>query len=86
VVFARARDGLTRDDEQTLRAELDAAVSAALGRALRPRALLLVDALPRTRSGKILRRLVRAAYLGEPPGDVSALEDPAALDAVRRAR
>ena len=41
--------------------------------------------LPRTRSAKIVRRAVRAALLGEDPGDLSTLEDPAALDAVRRA-
>ena len=84
VVFARTRDGAPA--QQPLRDELDAFVAAALGRALRPKAVLFVDDLPRTRSGKILRRLVRATYLGEPHGDVSALEDAAAIDAVRRAR
>ncbi|MDO9598818.1 MAG: hypothetical protein Q7J47_13955 [Azoarcus sp.] len=36
-----------------------------------------------TRNGKTLRRLVRAAYLGAALGDVSALEDPSAADAIR---
>jgi acetyl-CoA synthetase len=57
-------------------------VAAALGRPLRPRTLRFVGDLPRTRNAKILRRLVRAAYLGQEPGDLSALENPAALDAI----
>jgi acetyl-CoA synthetase len=38
--------------------------------------------LPKTRNGKILRRLARAAYLGQPSGDMSALEDPTTLDPI----
>ena len=45
-----------------------------------------VDALPRTRSGKIVRRAVRAIVVGDDLGDLSTLEDPAALDAIRAAR
>ena len=67
---------------ETLRAEIEAAIVAHLGKSLRPQAVKFVHDIPRTRNGKILRRLVRAAYLGEPPGDLSALENPAALEAV----
>ena len=62
---------------------LRAHVAARLGKALAPARVHLTAALPRTRNGKILRRLVRAAYLGEAPGDLTSLEDPAALDAIR---
>jgi hypothetical protein len=41
--------------------------------------------LPKTRSAKIVRRAVRAALTGEDPGDVSTLEDPAAIEAIRTA-
>jgi acetyl-CoA synthetase len=44
-----------------------------------------VAALPKTRSGKIMRRVVRAAWLGLDPGDLSALDDPATIEAIRRA-
>jgi acetyl-CoA synthetase len=44
-----------------------------------------VEELPKTRSAKIVRRAIRAAALGEDPGDVSSLEDPAVLDAIRAA-
>ena len=38
-----------------------------------------------TRSGKLMRRVARAAYLGSDPGDLSALENPLAVEAIRRA-
>jgi len=64
---------------------LRAQVVAVLGKSLRPGTVVFVDELPRTRNGKILRRLARQAYLGQPLGDQSALENPAALDALRAA-
>jgi acetyl-CoA synthetase len=45
-----------------------------LGAAVAPRAITVADSLPRTRSGKILRRLLRARELGLPEGDTSTLE------------
>jgi len=45
-----------------------------------------VPSLPKTRNGKILRRLARAAYLGLDPGDISSLEDPATLEPIRGLR
>ncbi len=64
---------------------LRAQVVAVLGKSLRPGTIVFVDELPRTRNGKILRRLARQAYLGQQLGDQSALENPAALDALRAA-
>jgi acetyl-CoA synthetase len=60
-------------------------VAHELGRPFRPARVLRVPALPRTRSAKILRRAVRAAALGEDPGDLSTAENPEALDAIRDA-
>ena len=71
-------------DDSALAAGVRTAVAAQLGAALRPDAVHVVADLPRTRNGKIMRRLLRAAYLGTPPGDTSALEDPAVLDEVVR--
>ena len=68
-----------------LRAELRAVVEGALGKAFRPDQIRFVSALPKTRSAKILRRAVRAAALGEDPGDLSSLENPAALEEIKRA-
>jgi acetyl-CoA synthetase len=75
----------TQPDE-TLRDELRDLVGEALGRPFRPDAVRFTMALPKTRNAKVLRRAVRAAATGGDPGDLSSLEDPAAIDAVRAAR
>jgi acetyl-CoA synthetase len=60
-------------------------VTAALGKAMAPRAIHVVDALPKTRNGKILRRVARASYIGAPPGDLTSIEDTAVLERWPRA-
>ncbi|MFT4048714.1 MAG: AMP-binding protein [Solirubrobacterales bacterium] len=65
--------------------ELAAAVAEELGRPFKPSRVVIVPALPKTRSAKILRRVVRAAALGEDPGDLSSAENPEAVDAIRAA-
>ena len=66
-----------------LETEVSALVVERLGKSFKPAAVHLVPALPKTRNGKILRRLARAAYLGIDTGDLSALEDPASLAPIR---
>ena len=51
-----------------------------------PAAVRFTDALPKTRSAKVLRRAIRAVVTGDAPGDLSGLEDPATLDAIAAAR
>ena len=63
---------------------LSDAVAAALGKPFRPERIVVVDDLPRTRSQKILRRVVRAVAIGADPGDLSSLENPEAIAAVRK--
>ena len=53
-----------------------------LGKPVRPKAVVAVPDLPRTRSGKIMRRVARAAWLGLDPGETSALENPSAVEAI----
>ena len=57
-----------------LRRELLAHARRRLGPAVAPREIDIVDSLPKTRSGKIMRRLLRARELGLPEGDTSTLE------------
>jgi acetyl-CoA synthetase len=71
---------------EELRGELTALVADQLGRSFRPSSIRFAAALPKTRNAKVLRRAVRAAATGADPGDLSALEDPSAVDAVREAR
>ncbi len=50
-----------------------------LGPTFRPREVLVVAELPKTQSGKIVRRLLRQRYLGEPLGDLSTVANPGSL-------
>lgn len=60
-------------------ADVQELVARELGRPLRPHEVRFVSALPKTRNGKVMRRLVRAARLGLPLGDTSNLENPEVL-------
>nr|WP_207634222.1 AMP-binding protein [Candidatus Frankia alpina] len=58
-------------------------VAAEVGKPFAPTQVVRVEALPRTRSAKILRRAVRAAVLDIDPGDLSGAENPEAVEAIR---
>jgi acetyl-CoA synthetase len=62
--------------------EIRAHVAHELGKAFTPDRVFFVDALPKTRSAKIVRRAVRATALGTDPGDLSSLENPESLEAI----
>jgi acetyl-CoA synthetase len=62
--------------------EISHTVTDELGKAFRPDRIVFVSALPKTRSAKIVRRAVRARVLGTDPGDLSALENPDALEEI----
>jgi acetyl-CoA synthetase len=66
--------GVKTDD--TLVERLKDNVAAAVSQPFRPREIHFVEALPKTRSMKTMRRVVRAAFLGENPGDLSPLQNP----------
>jgi acetyl-CoA synthetase len=83
VCFCTLAPGCT--PSETLRSELMDMLIEQLGKPLKPREIKFAGALPRTRNAKIMRRIIRATYLNQDPGDVSALEDPAAVDAIRNA-
>ncbi|MCB0115733.1 MAG: AMP-binding protein [Caldilineaceae bacterium] len=70
---------------ESLRAELESLVTTELGRPLKPREIKFCTSLPKTRNAKVMRRLIRAAYLGLDLGDISSLEDPSTVDAIRAA-
>jgi acetyl-CoA synthetase len=74
------------DADDTLRDELRALVADRLGRAFTPSGIRFTGAIPKTRSAKVMRRAIRAVATGAEAGDLSGLEDPAALDAVAAAQ
>jgi len=77
-----ARPGV---DQKAAAKALSAAVVAGLGGAFRPAEVVFVDDLPRTRNLKVMRRVVRSAWLGEEPGDLSTLVNPESVQAIRTA-
>ena len=83
VAFAVLQPGFEPDE--ALRAELEGQVAKELGKPLAPQAVLFVGDIPQTRNAKVMRRVIRAAYLGEPPGDLSALVNPEAVEEIAQA-
>jgi acetyl-CoA synthetase len=73
-------------ESEALRDELKRVVADQLGKPFQPDVVRFADALPKTRNAKVLRRAVRSVLTGREPGDLSSLEDPATIDAVRGAR
>ncbi len=83
LLFCVPAPGVVGDDELARR--VSDRVAETLGKAFRPKLVRFVPDLPRTRSAKIMRRVVRAVALGEDPGDLSSLENPQSLDALAEA-
>jgi len=63
--------------------EVMATVDRELGAIGRPTRIHFVQLLPKTRSGKLLRRSIQALAEGRDPGDLTTLEDPAALEQIK---
>lgn len=68
---------------EELRNELKAYVGTMMGKPFIPHDIRFVSDLPKTRSGKILRRMIKNVYLGMSPGDLASVENPEALNAIR---
>jgi acetyl-CoA synthetase len=81
-LFCIPAPGVEVDDG--LATEVGELVAGDLGKAFRPDRVVFVNALPKTRSAKIMRRAVRAKALGADPGDLSSLENPEALEEIGR--
>jgi propionyl-CoA synthetase len=75
----------TPDKAAALETAIKAVVVKSLGPVARPKHVHFVNALPKTRSGKLLRRSIQALAEGRDPGDLTTLDDPASLEAVREA-
>ena len=80
--FVTPAGGTTGDD--SLEAELRDHVAEKIGKLARPKQMAFSDDLPKTRSGKIMRRLLRDIAAGEELGDVSTLRDPEVVDDLKR--
>ncbi|KAJ1864994.1 acetyl-coenzyme A synthetase 2 [Coemansia sp. RSA 2703] len=82
--FVTLKDGFEAND--TLKSELVKEVRTRIGPIATPKTLILVDELPKTRSGKIIRRILRKVVAGEADqlGDLSTLSDPSILEILIR--
>lgn len=78
------REGTDQSDR--LRTQLMQHVSKEIGKIARPDEIWFVKDVPKTRSGKIMRRIVRAKAIGESPGDISTLRNPEAVEELERAK
>jgi propionyl-CoA synthetase len=88
LAFAVVKDAArvsTADGRASLEKEIMATVDGQLGAIARPARVHFVTVLPKTRSGKLLRRSIQALAEGRDPGDLTTLEDPAALEQIRHA-
>ena len=84
VVFVVLKKGVQASDP--LRGQLRDRIVAAMGKPLAPHAVLFVSDLPKTRNAKVMRRMIRSAYLGQDPGDTSSLVNPEAVEEIRQAK
>lgn len=75
------RDGIA-DTPEALCEELSDRVAAGLGKPFRPKDIVFVDDLPKTRNMKILRRVIKSVYEGKDPGDLTSLGNPESVSAL----
>jgi len=85
VVFTTLKQAADGQEVAAVASELQQTVTRQLGAVARPARVYVVGALPKTRSGKLLRRSLQALAEHRDPGDLSTLDDPNALEEVRRA-
>jgi propionyl-CoA synthetase len=70
--------------QEAIKREIEETVVRSVGALARPSLIAIVPALPKTRSGKIVRRAILAIAEGRPAGDLSTMEDASTLDGIRR--
>jgi propionyl-CoA synthetase len=85
VILKNADPAATPQGRLALEGEIMATVDKHLGAVGRPARVYFVTLLPKTRSGKLLRRSIQAICEGRDPGDLTTLEDPASLQQIKAA-
>jgi acetyl-CoA synthetase len=83
VLFVTPKEGIVPSDK--LKQELVAHLRKTIGPVATPEEIHFVQSLPKTRSGKIMRRILKAIAVGQDIGDITTLEDEASVDEVKRA-
>ncbi len=83
IIFCVLKKNVRPNDQ--LRDELKQMVINEMGKPLAPKSILFVSDLPKTRNAKVMRRMIRSAYLGQEAGDTSSLVNPEAVEEIRKA-
>ena len=83
IAFVTLKDGYEKSVEVIN--SIKKRVRADLGPIMVPEEIHIVDAVPKTRSGKIMRRVIKAVYLNQLPGDISTLENEASVEEIKKA-
>ncbi len=83
VCFVALKPGF--EHSEGLRKDMENLVVKEMGKTLRPEKILFVSDLPKTRTAKIVRRVVRAVYLGKELGDTSSVENLDSIEAIKKA-
>jgi len=73
-------------DSDNLKEQLKSRVADEMGKPLKPKEIIFVSDLPKTRNGKIMRRVIKKAYLGEDFGDISSLANPESVEEIVKLR
>jgi acetyl-CoA synthetase len=81
VAFVVLRSGFAPSD--ALRTELIKQIRTTIGPIATPDAIVFVNKMPKTRSGKIMRRLLKAVLTGAPLGDTSTIEDEGSIEDIK---
>jgi acetyl-CoA synthetase len=84
VCFVVVKPGRTASEK--LREDVSKLIVEKLGKTLKPDKVLFVAALPKTRSGKIVRGSIKKKFIGESPGDLSSVENPDAIEEIAKAK
>ena len=74
------------NDNHDVREHIKKEVEKSQGKSFSPEKILNINELPKTKNGKIMRRVLKAAYLGQDPGDISGLEDPSIIESISKLR
>ena len=77
---------VAKPNQSATERELIAQVAQQLGKPLAPKRVFIVPALPKTRSGKIVRGAITRTFLGQPAGDLTSIDNPAALNEIAALR
>jgi len=82
VLFVTLKDNVSPSPD--LKKELGEHLRSLIGPIATPEEVYFVESLPKTRSGKIMRRVLKAVAMGQSPGDLTTLEDEAAVKEARK--